>query len=42
VIDDQVFDIIDKHRGHVLVTSEVHGLKPRAVDMAIKMLGGSK
>lgn len=42
VIDDQVFDIIDKHRGHVLVTSEVYGLKPRAVDMAIKMLGGSK
>lgn len=41
VIDDQVFDIIDKHRGHVLMTSKIYGLKPKAVDMAIKMLGGA-
>jgi hypothetical protein len=38
VIDDEMFDIWDLHDGHTVQTSFEHGIKPGAVDMAIKIL----
>lgn len=38
VIDDEMFDIWDLHDGHTVQTSFDHGIKPGAVDMAIKIL----
>lgn len=38
IIDDEMFDIWDLHDGHTVQTSFDHGIKPGAVDMAIKIL----
>lgn len=38
VIDDDMFDIRDMHKGHMVKTSFGCGLQPGAVEMAIKIL----
>lgn len=38
VIDDDTYDIAKEHRGHLLMTSWRHGLKPNAVKIAIDIL----
>ena len=38
VIDDDIFDILDLHEGHVVQTSYETGIKPGAVKMAIEIL----
>lgn len=38
VIDDDMFDIRDMHKGHLVQTSYDHGIQQGAVDMAIKIL----
>lgn len=38
VIDDDTYDIAKEHRGHLLMTSWKHGLKPNAVKIAIDIL----
>ena len=38
VIDDDMFDIRDMHKGHMVKTSFGYGIQPGAVEMAIKIL----
>jgi hypothetical protein len=38
VIDDEMYDIWELHEGHLVQTSYGEGIKPEAVDKAIKIL----
>ena len=38
VIDDDMYDIRDMHKGHMVKTSLDYGIQPGAVEMAIKIL----
>lgn len=38
VIDDDMFDIRDMHKGHMVKTSFGYGIQSGAVEMAIKIL----
>lgn len=38
VIDDEMYDIWELHEGHLVQTSYEDGIKPEAVDKAIKIL----
>jgi hypothetical protein len=38
IIDDEMFDIWDLHEGHMVQTSDMTGIKPGAVKMAIEIL----
>lgn len=38
IIDDEMYDIRDLHKGHMVKTSYGYGIEPKAVDLAIEIL----